>query len=271
MSQETTVVPRLGLGTWQNDEFDQCAESVRTAIDAGYRHVDTAESYENERGVGAGVASASTPREDVFLATKILHPRYVDGQPTRESIRTAVRGCLDRLDVAAVDLLYVHWPCDYDLETVHTTLADCRDDGLVDRVGVSNYLPRHLEAALDVDPEIVANQVEFHPLLHQSELLSFCDSAGVDAVAYAPFAHGRVFDVPELETVAEKYDVSVAQVTLAWLFEKGLAAVPKATGEAHIRDNLGALELELDVEDVDTIDEIDRTERVFDPDYAPDW
>jgi 2,5-diketo-D-gluconate reductase B len=263
-------VPRLGLGTWQNTDFDQCRESVRTALELGYRHVDTAELYENERPVGAGIAAADVPRGSVYLATKILHPRKAD-DVTRASIRAAVKGCLDRLGVDAVDLMYVHWPADYDLELVHSTLADLREDGLLDGVGVSNYEPRHLETALDVDPEIVANQVELHPLLPQADLRERCADLGVDVVAYAPLAHGSVFDIPELETVAEANGVSVPRVTLAWLREKGVAAVPKATSEAHIRDNLASRDLELADEDVATIDGIERTERFFDPDYAPEW
>ena len=263
-------VPRLGLGTWQNTDEGQCRDSVRTALELGYRHVDTAELYENERPVGAGIAAADTPRTAVYLATKVLHPRKA-GDVTRESIRAAVEGCLDRLGVDAVDLMYVHWPCDYDLELVHSTLAALRDDGLLDGVGVSNYEPHHLETALDADPDIVANQVELHPLLPQADLRERCFDFGVDVVAYAPLAHGSVFDVPELGRVAEEHGVSVARVTLAWLREKGVAAVPKATSEAHIRDNFASSDLELTDEEVATIDGIERTERFFDPDYAPDW
>ncbi|MFB6205058.1 MAG: aldo/keto reductase [Haloglomus sp.] len=271
MAESDSPVPRLGLGTWQNTAFDQCRESVRTALELGYRHVDTAELYENERAVGAGVEAAAVDREDVFLATKVLHPRAVEGDVTRASIRAAVEGCLDRLGVDAVDLLYVHWPADYDLELVHATLADLRDEGRLDGVGVSNYLPEHVDAALTVDPDIVANQVELHPLLPQPDLREYCAEVGVDVVAYAPLAHGDVFDVPELQQVANDQGVSVARVALAWLLEKGVAAVPKATSEAHIRDNWHARDLGLSDAAVATIDGIDRRERRFDADYAPDW
>lgn len=267
-------VPRLGLGTWQNTDPEQCAESVRAALEAGYRHVDTAELYDNEEPVGEGIRAADVDREAVYLATKILHPRAVDGSAEDldcQAVRAAVEGCLDRLGVDSVDLMYVHWPAEWDLELVHSTLAACRDDGLVEGVGVSNYEPRHLETALAVDPEVVANQVELHPLLPQADLREYCADVGVDLVAYAPLAHGSVFDVPELERVAEARGVSVPRVTLAWLLELGVAAVPKATGEDHIRDNWGARALELTDDELATVDGIDREERFFDPDYAPDW
>ncbi|WP_255150495.1 aldo/keto reductase [Halorarius halobius] len=264
-------VPRLGLGTWQNTEFEQCRDSVRTALEMGYRHVDTAELYDNEEPVGAGIEAADVPREEVYLATKVLHPRHVEGDPTRASIREAVDGCLSRLGVDSVDLMYVHWPVDYDLDVVHTTLAELRDEGRIDDVAVSNYTPDHVERALDVDPDVVANQVELHPLLPQAELREFCAEVGVDVVAYAPLAHGEVFDVPELQRVADDHGVSVARATLAWHLAHGVAAVPKATGEEHIRDNWAARTLDLPESDVAAIDDIDRRERFFDSDYAPDW
>jgi 2,5-diketo-D-gluconate reductase B len=271
MDTVESPIPRVGLGTWQNEDFEQCRESVQTALDVGYRHVDTAEQYNNERAVGAGIAAADVDRESVFLATKVLHPRGVDGDLTRETIRAAVEGCLDRLGVDAVDLLYAHWPSDYDLELVHVTLAELRDEGRIDDVGVSNYEPEHLKTALDVDPDIIANQIEVHPLLPQSDLREYCADVGLDAVAYAPLASGAVFETPELQQIADESGASVAQVSLAWLREKGVAAVPKATGEAHLRDNWGSRDVSLSERDVAAIDAIDRSHRVYSPDYAPDW
>ncbi|MFT4880629.1 MAG: 2,5-diketo-D-gluconate reductase B [Salinirussus sp.] len=274
MSVVDSPVPRLGLGTWQNTDPEQCVESVRTALEAGYRHIDTAQLYDNETLVGDGVRAADIDREAVYLATKVLHPRAVEERSAgldRGQVRAAVEACLDRLGVDSVDLTYVHWPAAWDLDLVHTELAACRDDGLVDGVGVSNYEPEHLEAALDVDPAIVANQVECHPLLPQADLRGYCADVGVDVVAYAPLAHGSVFEVPELEAVADERGVSVPRVTLSWLLEIGVAPVPKATGAAHIRDNLAAQELELTDDERARIDSIERAERFFDPEYAPDW
>jgi 2,5-diketo-D-gluconate reductase B len=264
-------VPRLGLGTWQNTDPEQCAASVRTALEVGYRHLDTAELYGNERAVGEGLATAPVDREQVYLATKVLHPREVEGEPTRRRIRAAVEGCLDRLGVDRVDLLYVHWPAEYDLELVHATLAELRDEGSIDGVGVSNYEPRHVETALSTDPDVVANQVELHPLFPQPELRAFHETVGVDLVAYAPLAHGDVLDVAALAEVAERHGVSVPQVCLAWLREKGIAAVPKATSETHVRDNWGSRELRLSDADIAAVDGIEREERRFDPEYAPAW
>jgi 2,5-diketo-D-gluconate reductase B len=182
-----------------------------------------------------------------------------------------VRESLNRLGVDAVDLLYVHWPADeYDPQDTLAAFAELYDDGLIDNVGVSNFTPEQLREATAVcDAPVFANQVEMHPLLPQADLREAADELDVNLVAYSPLARGEVFDVPEIQEVAEKHDASPAQVSLAWLREKGVTAIPKATSEAHIRDNWESLGVELDADDVATIDAIDERERQVDPGFAP--
>ncbi|NHN57920.1 MULTISPECIES: aldo/keto reductase [Halorussus] len=266
-------IPTLGLGTYRNDDPDRCAESVRTALAAGYRHVDTAEAYGNEEAVGNGVATSEVSREDVVLATKVLHPKFTDDYST-EGIVESGRGCLDRLDVDSVELFYgVHWPGgDYDPEDTFAACARLHEEGAFDRLGVCNMTPELVDEARETsDVPVSAVQAEMHPLLQQEALREYCDRHGMDLVAYAPLGNGRVFEVPELREIGEKHGVSEAQVSLAWLREKGVAAIPKATGGEHIRDNWGSRDLELDDGDVDRIDSIDREERQYDNPYAPDW
>jgi len=259
-------MPLLGFGTWENDDPDQCAASVRTALETGYRHIDTAQIYRNEAAVGEGIAAADVPREDVFLATKV----WIDDLAA-DHVATSAEASLDRLGVGSVDLLYVHWPSrTYDAEGTLEAFADLRDRGLIDRIGVSNFEPHHLDEALDIlDGDVFANQIEIHPLLKQPELREYAADHDIELVAYSPLARGRVFDVPELSAIAEKHGVSEAQVSLAWLREKGITAIPKATSEAHVRDNWESLALELDDEDVETIDGIDERERQVHPGFAP--
>ena len=259
-------MPMLGLGTWQNDDPDACVEAVATALDAGYRHIDTAQAYGNEEHVGRGIERADVPREDVFLATKVWidHLSYDDVlASTEESLR--------KLGVDAVDLLSVHGPArEDDPEGTLRAFDEVVDAGKADRIGVSNFLPEQVDEAIDrTDAPIFANQVELHPLLPQEELRAHCADHGVEVVAYSPLARGAVFEVPELTEIAAKHGVSEAQVSLAWLREKDVTAIPKATSGAHIRDNLASLDLDLDSEDVATIDAIDRTERRIDPGFAP--
>jgi 2,5-diketo-D-gluconate reductase B len=261
-----TDMPMLGLGTWQNDDPEACRTSVRTALETGYRHVDTAQAYGNEEAVGAGIADADVDREDVFLATKV----WIDNLAP-EDVRETARDSIDRLGVDSLDLLYAHWPArEYDPEGTLAAFNDLYDEGLVERIGVSNFQPEQVAEAVEVsDAPIFANQVEMHPLLPQEEVREACAEHDVEVVAYSPLARGEVFEVDTLTDIAEKHDASEAQVSLAWLREKGVTAIPKATGEAHIRDNWGSLAVDLDEEDVAAIDAIDRTDRRVDPDFGP--
>lgn len=261
-------MPALGLGTWENDEPAQCTESVKTALETGYRHVDTAQIYGNEAAVGDGIAAADVDRDDVFLATKV----WID-QLASEDVVSSTRESLEKLGTDYVDLLYVHWPAGaYDPAETLPAFAELRDDGLIDRIGVSNFEPHHLDAATDALGEApFANQVEMHPLLRQEELREYADANGVELVAYSPLARGNVLDDPAITHIAEKHGVSAAQVSLAWLREKGVIAIPKATGEDHIADNWASLGLELDDEDVEEIDTLGRTDRQLNPDFGPDW
>jgi len=260
-------MPTFGIGTWKNENPEQCAESVRTALEMGYRHVDTAQIYGNESAVGDGIAAADVPREDIFLATKV----WID-HLDRDGVIETTEESLDKLGVDSLDLLYVHWPSrTYDAAETLPALAELVERDLIDRIGVSNFEPHHLDTAREVlDEPIFANQVECHPLLQQAELREYVTGTDIELVGYSPLARGAVFDVPELTEIAEKHGVSEAQVSLAWLRETGVTAIPKATSEAHIRDNWESLGLELDDEDVATIDGIDRFDRQVNTSFAPD-
>ena len=259
-------MPSLGIGTWQNTDPEECANAVATALDVGYRHVDTAQAYDNEASVGEGLARADVPREDVFLATKV----WIE-QLAYDDVLASTEASLDRLGVGYVDLLYIHWPAGaYDPEDTLAAFDELYDEGLIERVGISNFEPEQVTEAVETaDAPIFANQIECHPLLPQEELRAHCADHDVEVVAYSPLARGEVFDVPEIQDVAEKHGVSEAQVSLAWLDEKGVTAIPKATSEAHVRDNWASRTLDLDDEDVATIDGIDRRERQVDPSFAP--
>ncbi|MFB6140612.1 MAG: aldo/keto reductase [Halosimplex sp.] len=260
-------MPTFGIGTWKNENPDQCAESVRAALEMGYRHVDTAQIYGNESAVGDGIAAADVPREDVFLATKV----WIDHLDP-EGVVASTEESLEKLGVDSVDLLYVHWPArTYEASETLPAFEELLDRGLTDRIGVSNFEPSHLDEAREVlDEPVFANQVEMHPLLHQEELREYVAGTDIELVAYSPLARGAVFDVPELADIAEKHGVSEAQVSLAWLREKGVTAIPKATSEAHIRDNWESLTLDLDEDDVAAIDAIDRRERQVTTSWQPD-
>ncbi|MFB6139067.1 MAG: aldo/keto reductase [Halosimplex sp.] len=263
----TDALPPIGLGTYSDDDREQWRENVATALEVGYRHVDTAQDYGNERYVGEGIADADVDREDVFLATKLA-----TGNLASDDVLATTEESLDRLGVGYVDLLYVHWPVDtYDPAETLRALDELRDDGRIRHVGLSNFSPALLDEAREaLDAPVAAHQVECHPLLPQDDLREYAREHDHWLVAYSPLAQGEVFDVPEIREVAERHDASPAQVSLAWLRSKAnVAVIPKASGRAHMADNLAAADLELDDADLERIDGIDREHRCIDPEFGP--
>lgn len=265
-------VPQIGLGTWQLTG-DEGREAIAEALEVGYRHVDTAQMYENEAVVGDALRDADVAREDLFVATKINH-RDIPAA-TREEVFEAVERSRDRLGLETIDLVYIHWPVGgYDPEETLGALAELRDSGRIDRVGLSNCTPAILDESLDALDDLgvplTAHQVEMHPLFQQRELHGRAVEEGHTLVAYSPLSHGDVFDVPAIQSVADEYGVSEAQLALAWLTSKdNVAAVPKASSRTHLAENLAAPDLDIGGEAFDRIDDIDRNERFIDPDDAP--
>ena len=261
-----SAMPMLGLGTWENTDYDQCVRSVRTAIDTGYRHIDTAQIYRNEEAVGEGIATADTDRDELFLATKVwisnLNPA---------AVRESTRASLDRLGVETVDLLYVHWPAgEYEPAATLGAFEAVVEAGLTRRIGVSNFEPHHLDRARELcDAPVFANQIEIHPYLPQEALRAYADRTEIELVAYSPLARGAVLDDPTLTAIAADHDASAAQVALAWLRSLDVTAIPKATSPAHIRDNWASLTVDLTAEEMARIDAIERTDRRVHPDFAP--
>jgi diketogulonate reductase-like aldo/keto reductase len=259
-------LPRLGLGTYEQTDPDVCAASVETALNLGYRHVDTAQGYENEQAVGEGIRRADVDREDVFLATKLLTENL-----GYDDVLASTEASMERLGVDRLDLLYVHWPLNtYDPAETLPALDELRDRGWVDHVGLSNFLPRQLEEAHDhLESPIFAHQVECHPLFQQEELREFAREDDHWLVAYSPLGKAEIFDHPVIADVAEGHDATPAQVCLAWLLSKPeVAPIPKPTGD-HIAQNFGALDVTLDDDAIDRIDAIETEVRKVDFEQAP--
>jgi diketogulonate reductase-like aldo/keto reductase len=260
-------IPRLGFGTYRMDERDECVEAVERAMQTGYEHVDTAQMYDNEEYVGEGLDASGVDRDDVFVATKL----DTDNLAYDDVLETTEESA-ERLGTDSIDLLYVHWPLKtYDPDETLPALDELVDDGLVERVGLSNFRPDQIREAVErLDAPLYAHQVEMHPMLPQEELHELAVEEDHRLVAYCPIARGKVADVPEIQQVAEKHDATAAQVSLAWLMDKeNVTAIPKSASPDHIEENYGSLELELDDEDRETIDGIEARERIVDFDEAP--
>jgi diketogulonate reductase-like aldo/keto reductase len=247
-----TSVPAIGLGTWQLTG-PSCTETVETALEMGYRHVDTAQAYGNERQVGLGMEAAAVDREDVFLTTKL------DGSNRDErSVRRSTRESLNKLGTDYLDLLLIHWPNTPWMASLSETLGamnDLVEEGLVRHIGVSNFSPSLLDEARDISAApILTDQVQYHPYWDQRKLLDYCRIHDVLLTAYSPLARGGVLDDPALVQVGNRYGKSPAQVALRWLLQQdGVAAIPKASSRDHLEANLAVFDFELTDAEMDRV------------------
>lgn len=261
-------VPEIGLGTWKLHDRD-CVKIVRTALDVGYRHIDTAQMYRNEREVGKALKISNVPREDIFLTTKIWHTNL----DFRDVLQTT-EGSLRDLDTPYVDLLLIHWPNEqYDLgETIEAMLV-LRDQGKAINIGVSNFPINLLKKVNEeIRAPIFCDQVEYHAFFDQLDLLDYAIENDILITAYSPLAQGRVIDDPDLIELGEKYGKSPAQIALRWLIEQeNVAAIPKASGRKHLESNFDIFDFFLEDEDFERIDNLKKSGRLVNPAFSPKW
>ncbi|MCK9794946.1 aldo/keto reductase [Isoptericola sp. 4D.3] len=252
-----TAMPALGLGTWPMDD-DEAATAVATAIESGYRLIDTAENYRNERGVGRGLRDAAVPRADLFVTTK-FNKRWhsVDGA------RRACEGSLERLGLDYLDLLLIHWPNpdqDRYVDAWQGLLA-LRDEGLVRAAGTSNFKPHHLRRLVDetgVAPEV--NQINLNPYAARAETVAFHAEHAIVTEAWSPIKPHEMLDDPAITTIAERHGRSPAQVVLRWITQQGYVTCPKSASPERQRENLDVFGFELDPDETATISALDRGE-----------
>jgi diketogulonate reductase-like aldo/keto reductase len=254
-------VPAVGLGTWRL-RGDDCRRAVETALELGYRHVDTAQAYGNERQVGAAIRGSAVDREDVFLTTKLD-----GGSRTRAAVHRSVEESCRRLDTDYLDLLLIHWPNGKPpfspvslpgatpLAETLAAMTDLVDGGRVRHVGVSNFDVRLLSEARSLaDVPVFTNQVQFNPYWDQRSLLSYCRRHDVLLTAYSPLCHGGVLRDDVLRAVGRKYGKTPAQVAIRWVTQhEGVCAVPKATSRDHLRENRDVFDFELTDAEMDRI------------------
>jgi 2,5-diketo-D-gluconate reductase B len=261
-----TQVPALGFGTWLLTGED-AAEGVRDALEIGYRQIDTARAYENEREVGRGIVESGVPRDEIFLTTKVPHD-----EATADEVRRDAEQSLERLGVDHLDLLLLHWPSpDVPLEETLTAMNRVREEGLTRSIGVSNFPAGLLAQALELAP-VFSNQVEYHPFLDQSRLLELARANEVLITAYSPLAHGMVPDDETLNRIGQAHDKTAGQVALRWLLDQDhVSPIPKASNHERRVENFEVFDFELSAEERAEIDGLPKDVRTADPPWAPDW
>lgn len=265
-----TDVPEIGLGTYKLHD-KECSRAVRTALDIGYRHIDTAQMYENESEVGQAIKESGVARDEIFVTTKIWHESLAGDQPI-ESLKESLK----KLDMERVDLTLIHWPSpnnEVPMADYIGALNESREQGLTRYIGISNFTIAHVDEARRVPggEHIVTNQIEVHPYLANRKVVKHCQDRGLQVTGYMPLAVGKVMKEPVLQEIARTHDVTPAQITLAWLAQQGIVVIPSSTRPEHQKANLAALELKLSGEEIAKIDALDKGARIANPDFAPQW
>jgi 2,5-diketo-D-gluconate reductase A len=253
------AIPQLGFGVFQIPP-DETERAVTVALETGYRHIDTAEMYGNEKGVGDAVRASGIDRADVFITSKLNNGFHEPGVARKAFAQT-----LDELGSDYVDLFLIHWPLPTlyggDFVSTWKTLEEFQADGRARSIGVSNFQVAHLErlaAETDVVPAV--NQIELHPYFQNSEVEAYGRAHGIATQAWSPIAQGRVLDEPVLQEIAERLGKSPAQVVLRWHIERGYVVFPKSTTPARIKENFELFDFELEPGDTEKIDALDRGE-----------
>lgn len=264
------AIPAIGFGTWTL-KGDQCADMVESALAAGYRHIDTAAMYDNERAVGEGLRASDVPRDDIFLTTKVWWSDIAPGDLERSA-----EASIERLGVDHVDLFLIHWPNPkVDLAGSMRALNAVREKGLTKHIGVANFTTELLaEAARHSEAPLVANQVEYHPYLDQRKVHAACRAAGMAMVSYCPlYRGGQAFEEKAVKNAAEAHGRTPGQIVLRWHVQQdGVAAIPRTTRKERLAENIGVFDFELTAEEMAAISGLaGKQPRLCDFDFAPQW
>lgn len=255
-------IPCIGYGTAESKDGKETVEKVVQALECGYRHIDTASIYGNEESVGKGIKESEVQREEIFLTSKVWNPDQ-GYQKTLDAFERSI----EKLQTEYLDLYLIHWPVpmgheeDYPDINYQTwrAMEKLYSDGKIKAIGVSNFLPRHLQYLLkraDIKPMV--NQLEIHPLFQEIEAVEFCKKENIVVEAWSPFSRGGVFQVPFLQYLAEKYDKSVAQVCIRWSLQRGIIPLPKASTIKRMKENMDVFDFEIDTRDMELLLDLDN-------------
>lgn len=254
-------IPVLALGVWRSHENTK--QAVLEALEAGYRHIDTASVYKNEEAVGEAIKESGIPREELFITTKLWNQDMRD-----HKVMEAFESSLKKLGLDYVDLYLIHWPVKNEYIPSYKVMEEIYRSGRAKAIGVSNFKTHHLQDLLD-NTEIVpaVNQMEFNPQMQDYDILEMCIEKGIVFEAWSPLGSGACLDDEQIKEIGKKYNKSAAQVIIRWLLQKGIVVFPKSVHEARIKENANVFDFELTNEDMKLIDGMNRNLRTgADPD-----
>lgn len=257
-------MPAFGLGVYKVEEGSQIEETINTALNLGYRLIDTASFYKNEEGVGRAISSSGIPREDLFITTKVWN-----SEQGYESTLKAFEDSIEKLGIEYLDLYLVHWPVKGKYIETWRALEKLYSEGKVRAIGVSNFKVHHLQDLLGQCSEKPAvNQVELHPLLSQQELRDYCQKHNIRVEAWSPLSRGRFLDEPLLRQIAASHGKTSAQVILRWHLQNHIIPIPKSVTPSRLKENAELFDFELSQEEMKVINGLNKNQRFgADPDH----
>ena len=252
-----TTIPQLGFGVWQAEKGKQAEQAILWALQAGYRHFDTATAYGNEESVGNAIHKSGLKREDLFVTTKLWNQDMRDHKQAE-----AFKISLEKLNMDYVDLYLIHWPVAGVYKESWKVMEDIYKSGRAKAIGVSNFKKHHMEDLLS-DCEIIpaVNQMEFNPLIQDNEILEFCRSKGIAFEAWSPLGCGNLIKDKEIAAIGKKYGKSGPQVILRWILQKGIIVFPKSVHKERIYENADIFDFELTKEDMSLFDSMNKNQR----------
>jgi diketogulonate reductase-like aldo/keto reductase len=258
-------LPCVGYGTWQTPDGEIASKSVKLAIEAGYRHIDCAAVYANEISVGRGIKASGIPRNELFITSKVWNTERGYDKTIKAFEKT-----LSDLQLDYLDLYLIHWPAnskqfsDWDSINLDTwrAMTDLYKARKVRAIGVSNFQLKHLRSLLETEVKPMVNQIRFHPGMMQQEIVSFCKENGLTVEAWSPLGQGKVLSDPVLQEIADRYGKSTAQVCIKWCLQHDICPLPKSVTPDRIKANAEVVDFTLTVDDMATIDKMDRGEIV---------
>lgn len=255
------AMPYFGLGVYLSEDGEEVINAVKWALEAGYRHIDTAAIYKNEEGVGKAIKQSAVAREDIFVVSKVWN-----ADQGYDSTIKAFEASLERLQLDYLDLYLIHWPVAGKFKETWRALEDLYKAKKIRAIGVSNFLQHHLEEVRDGATIVpMVNQMEFHPYLVQQQLLDFCKQHQIQYEAWSPMMQGKIFEMDAFKGLAKKYNKSIAQIVLRWDLQKGVVTIPKSIKKERIIANAAIFDFELSSEDMLQLDQMDKAHR-FGPD-----
>ncbi|WP_163537185.1 aldo/keto reductase [Gracilibacillus sp. YIM 98692] len=251
-------IPAIGLGVYKVEAGDEVYQSVKSALEVGYRHIDTASLYGNEEGVGQAIKDSGIPREEIFVTTKVWN----DEQGYEET-KAAFQRSLDRLQMDYVDLYLVHWPVPGKFKETYKALEEIYREGKAKSIGVSNFMPHHLEELMkDAEVTPVVNQIELHPQLQQDETREYCKKHGILIEAWAPLGKARYFDHPVLQELSSKHGKTPAQIIVRWQYQSEIITIPKSVHKKRQEENVDIFDFDLSSDDMEKMASMNIEKRI---------